>query len=43
MESDGTEDGYTVDITVEDFSGEEEEGSVEDYVEDCAVEIGVVH
>lgn len=43
MEGDGAEDGDAIDIAIEDLSGEEEEGSVEDDIEDGAVEVAVVH
>ena len=43
VQGESTEDGDAVDVAVEDFSGEEEEGAVEDYVEDSAIEVAVVH
>lgn len=43
MEGDGAEDGDAVDVAVEDLAGEEEVGAVEDYVEESAVEVAVVH
>lgn len=43
MEGEGAENGDTVDVAVEDFAGEEEEGAVENYVEEGAVEVAVVH
>lgn len=43
VKGDGAEDSDAVDIAIEDLSGEEEEGAVEDDVEDGAVEVAVVH
>lgn len=43
MQSDGTEDCDAVDVAVEHFPGEKEEGSVEENVEERSVEVAVIH
>ena len=43
VQGDRAEDGDAVDVAVEDLAGEEEEGPVEQDVQDRAVQVAVVH
>ena len=43
MQCDGAEYCDAVDVAVEDFTGEEEEGSIKDDVQESTVEVTIVH